>query len=163
VRSTSYEAPHYAIFSTLPSLHPSSDQIFSSAPCYQTPLVYVPRLMSKTKFRTHTEPQAICKFNIKLSTHLLGHLTRHFRTWYSFFGTIQNYFSSLYVNPSCLLHGLETVRISWVDTATRLQLNNWETGVQFSASARHFSLFLKSKVVLGSTQPPWAVTDCQPL
>jgi hypothetical protein len=64
VRRTIYEAPHYAIFSTFLSLHPSSDQIFSSSPCFQTPLIYVPPLMSKTKFRTHTEPQAKLYFCI---------------------------------------------------------------------------------------------------
>jgi hypothetical protein len=64
VRSTSYEAPHYAIFSTLLPLHPSSDQVFSSEPCSQTPLVYVSPLMSETKFRTHTEPEAKLYFCI---------------------------------------------------------------------------------------------------
>jgi hypothetical protein len=34
------EASRYAVFSILPSLHPTLVQIFSSAPCLQTSLVY---------------------------------------------------------------------------------------------------------------------------
>jgi hypothetical protein len=39
--STNYAAPRYALFSTLPSLHPSLVQIFYSTSCSQTPSVYV--------------------------------------------------------------------------------------------------------------------------
>jgi hypothetical protein len=51
-----WSSSHYAVFSSLSSLHLSSDQIFSSASFSQTPSIYVPPLMSETKCRTHTEP-----------------------------------------------------------------------------------------------------------
>jgi hypothetical protein len=41
-------SPRYAIFSILPSPHPSSVQISSSAPCSQTPSVYIPPLILET-------------------------------------------------------------------------------------------------------------------
>jgi hypothetical protein len=49
---TNHEAPHYEVFSILPSPHASS------APCSQTPSVYGSPLMSESKFQTHTESQA---------------------------------------------------------------------------------------------------------
>jgi hypothetical protein len=54
--------PHYVVFFNLPSLHLSLVQIFSSTPCSQTPSVYAPSLMSKTKFHTHTEPSVSTGF-----------------------------------------------------------------------------------------------------
>jgi hypothetical protein len=51
------ESLHYTLFSILLLPHVSSVQISSSAPCFQTPPVYVPPLRSETKFHTHIEPQ----------------------------------------------------------------------------------------------------------
>jgi hypothetical protein len=52
-KSTNYEAYQYAVFSNLPSLHPSSIPISS-----QHPVLKYPRsmflLMSETKIHTHT-------------------------------------------------------------------------------------------------------------
>jgi hypothetical protein len=69
-KSTSYEAPQYADFSNLLTLHPVSVQIFSSTPCSQSPSVYVPPLMSKTKFHIHTKLliSSWIKFNLLLSS-----------------------------------------------------------------------------------------------
>jgi hypothetical protein len=58
LKGTNHKAPPYAVFSTIPSLHPSSVKIFPSAPCSLTPSLYVPPLMSETKSHTHAEPQA---------------------------------------------------------------------------------------------------------
>jgi hypothetical protein len=56
-KNRSYEALHYAAFSNLLSLHIFSVEIFSSASCSQTPSVYVPPIMSETKFHAHKESQ----------------------------------------------------------------------------------------------------------
>jgi hypothetical protein len=53
-----FEAPHYAGLSNLLLFHPSSVQIFSSAPCSQMLSVCVLPIMSDTKFHTHTKLQA---------------------------------------------------------------------------------------------------------
>jgi hypothetical protein len=67
--STSYEAPHYTLFTNLPLFHPSSVQTFSWTPCSQIPSVYVLPLLSGTKLHTHTKLQqnysfVYFKFNI---------------------------------------------------------------------------------------------------
>jgi hypothetical protein len=52
-----HKASSYAVVSTFLLPHPSSVQVFSLAPCSQTPLVYVPPLISEIKFHIHTEPK----------------------------------------------------------------------------------------------------------
>jgi hypothetical protein len=52
-KKSNYAAPRYALSSTLPSSHPSSVEIFSSAGS-----VYVPPLMSETNFHIGIEPLA---------------------------------------------------------------------------------------------------------
>jgi hypothetical protein len=59
-----YTAPRYAVYSTLPSLHTPSVQIFSSPPRSQTPSDCVSPLLPETKFHINTEPQTILEFRI---------------------------------------------------------------------------------------------------
>jgi hypothetical protein len=58
-KCTRYEAPHYFASSYLLV-------VFSSAPCSQIPSVYVPPLMSGTKFHTHINHKQNCSFVIKI-------------------------------------------------------------------------------------------------
>jgi hypothetical protein len=63
-----HEAPRNAVFSILLSAHPSSVRISSSAPCSQTLSVYVPPIMSETKFHAHTELSKIMALYILIFT-----------------------------------------------------------------------------------------------
>jgi hypothetical protein len=63
-KSTNHEALHYTVISILLSPHLFSVQISSSDACFHTPPVYVPSLMSETKFHTHTEPQVKLQYCI---------------------------------------------------------------------------------------------------
>jgi hypothetical protein len=66
--STSYEAPHYAVFSNLPSLHPSWVQIFSSAPCSQTPSVYVLPLINISHYQSKPRLQSLNHVTITIGS-----------------------------------------------------------------------------------------------
>jgi hypothetical protein len=79
--STSYEVPHYAVLSNLLSLHLSSVQIFSSAPCSQTPSAYVPPLLLETKFHTRTEPREKIIFFYIPCFNVLRQQTRRQNFW----------------------------------------------------------------------------------
>jgi hypothetical protein len=46
-KSTTYEAPHYAVFSNLLLYHLSSVPIFSSEPCSHIPSVFFPNIRDK--------------------------------------------------------------------------------------------------------------------
>jgi hypothetical protein len=59
MKTKSYEFPHCAAFSNHLPLYLSLVQIFSSAPCSERPLVYVPPIISEARFHTHREPWAI--------------------------------------------------------------------------------------------------------
>jgi hypothetical protein len=50
VKSTRYEAPHYAVFANLLSFYPSSVQMFSSVPCSQIPSVCILPLSQRPDF-----------------------------------------------------------------------------------------------------------------
>jgi hypothetical protein len=61
-KSTSYEAHHYAVFSNLLSLNLSLVQIFSSAPCSQTPSNDFPQNLSEEPISKPTQLQIVQKF-----------------------------------------------------------------------------------------------------
>jgi hypothetical protein len=61
------KAPHYAIFSSIPPLPPSKDEIFPSALCPQTPSVFLPqheRSQSFTPIRYNTQNHGFVYFNL---------------------------------------------------------------------------------------------------
>jgi len=79
VKCRSYEAHHYAAFSSFLPLPPSYVQISSSAPRCETETIYDFPLVWETKFHTHTNQQADLRCsNMKQLLFILYQLQRLF-------------------------------------------------------------------------------------
>jgi hypothetical protein len=70
LRSTDHKAPHYVVFSTPLLPRPSSAQIFSSTPYFQTPSVCVPPSMWSTMFHIYTK-QKCHVYSIKIPNNII--------------------------------------------------------------------------------------------
>jgi hypothetical protein len=74
---------HHAVFSNLLPFHPSSVQIFSLAPCSQTPSVYVLPFMSELKLYPYKTTGKITAFYILIFTFSDGSSACHLLScWY---------------------------------------------------------------------------------
>jgi len=89
-----YKAPHYAVFSTLPSLPPSFVQIFSAL-CLETPLISVLPLVWETKFHTRTGQR------VKLRFYVYREETGRRKTLNRVVASIPGIYSSLKVLREC--------------------------------------------------------------
>jgi hypothetical protein len=70
MKSTSYEAHHYAFFSNLLLSHSSWVKIFSAAPCSRTSLVYVLPEISFTRHHRHLRLRTTDLFTLNIHSSL---------------------------------------------------------------------------------------------
>jgi hypothetical protein len=111
-----YEVPHYAVFPNLPSLHISSVQIFSSAPCSQTLSVILNHLICRSgEYIQHSILQHCIHNFFFIENHTVEHQQQRLLVNWGITTGLQGPFvPSRFVSPFSCIPYMAALLYSWL-------------------------------------------------